>query len=101
MADMLDRSSFDEPRPTWTPTGRRAMIPAVKQQLHIKVSGGLEGDFVITEERSENEFVITREPEPSWKAVQARAGAREMTDQEWKDFISEHGSHMLPPDGEG
>lgn len=73
----------------------------MKQQLHIKVSGGLEGDFVVTEERGKDEFVIVREPEPSLKALRERSGTRELTDEEWKDFIAEHGPHMLPPDGEG
>jgi hypothetical protein len=77
------------------------MIQAMRQQLHIKVSGGLEGDFVVTEERGKDEFVIVREPEPSLKALRERSGARELTDEEWKDFIAEHGPHMLPPDGEG
>jgi hypothetical protein len=45
--------------------------------------------------------VIVREPEPSLKALRERSGAREMTDEEWKDFIAEHGPHMLPMDGEG
>ncbi len=66
---------------------------------HITVSGDLEGDFVVTEEQPGGKFVIERDI--SWKAVQARAGARELTEQEWKDFIAEHGPHMLPPDGEG
>lgn len=68
---------------------------------HIKVSGDLQGDFVVTEERGGNEFVIVREPEPSWKEVQSRAGARDMTPEEFEAFMTEHGSHMLPPDSEG
>jgi hypothetical protein len=77
------------------------MIQGMRQQLHIKVSGSLEGDFVVTEERGKDEFVIVREPEPSLKALRERSGAKELTDEEWKDFIAEHGPHMLPPDGEG
>jgi len=72
----------------------------MKQQLHIKVSGGLEGDFVVTEERGEGEFVIRREFESSLKGIRTRAGAREATDEEFADFEVEHGP-FLPPDGEG
>lgn len=77
-----------------------AMISAMKQQLHIKVSGGLEGDFVVTEERGGDEFVITRESAPSLKSIRERAGAREATDEEFAAFEAEHGP-FLPPDGEG
>jgi hypothetical protein len=56
---------------------------------------------VVTEERGANEFVIVREPEPSWKEVQSRVGAREMTPKEFEAFMAEHGPRMLPPDGEG
>lgn len=76
------------------------MISMMKQQLHIKVSGGLEGDFLVTEERGKGEFVITREPDASWKATQARAGGREATDEEFAAFEHEFGP-FLPPDGEG
>jgi hypothetical protein len=39
----------------------------MEQPAHIKVSGALEGEFIITEERSANEFVITRDT--SWQAM--------------------------------
>jgi len=39
----------------------------MKKPAHIKVSGALEGEFIITEERSANEFVITRDT--AWKAM--------------------------------
>ncbi len=71
----------------------------MKQQLHIKVSGGLEGDFVVTGERGGGEFVIVRELEPSLKALRERDGSRDLTDEEWQNFIEEHGTHMLPADG--
>jgi hypothetical protein len=45
--------------------------------------------------------VIVRDLEPSLRALRERSGARELTDEEWKDFIAELGPHMLPPDGEG
>lgn len=83
-----------------TLTAGFAMISAMKQQLHIKVSGGLEGDFVVTEERGADEFVISRESRPSLKGIRERAGAREATDEEFAAFEAEHGP-FLPPDGEG
>ncbi len=83
-----------------TLTAGFAMISAMKQQLHIKVSGGLEGDFVVTEERGGDEFVISRESAPSLKGIRERAGAREATDEEFAAFEAEHGP-FLPPDGEG
>ncbi|MBS1883768.1 MAG: hypothetical protein JSS97_12525, partial [Actinobacteria bacterium] len=58
-------------------------------------------DFVVTEERGEGEFVIVREPEPSLAALRERDGSRGLTDEEWRDFIAEHGPHMLPADSEG
>jgi len=74
------------------------MISGMEQQAHITVSGDLEGEFVITEERGDNEFVIARET--AWRAAQRRAGAREATDEEFAAFEAEHGP-FLPPDGEG
>ena len=76
------------------------MIPAMKQQLHIKVSGGLEGDFVVTEERGKDEFVITRESDISLKELRERSGARAATEEEFAAFEADHGP-FLPPDGEG
>lgn len=77
------------------------MIPDVKQQLHIKVSGGLEGDFVVVEERGDDEFVITRESSsPSLKEIRERSGARPATPEEFAAFEAKHGP-FLPPDGEG
>lgn len=83
-----------------TLTAGFAMISAMKQQLHIKVSGGLEGDFVVTEERGGDEFVISRESAPSLKGIRERAGAHEATDEEFAAFEADHGP-FLPPDGEG
>ena len=73
----------------------------MKQQLHIKVSGGLEGDFLVTEERGADEFVITRESgPPSLKEIRKRSGARPATPEEFAAFEAEHGP-FIPPDGEG
>ena len=80
--------------------GASAIISVMKQQLHIKVSGGLEGDFVVTEERGGSEFVIVREPEPSLQSLRERSGARAATQEEFDAFVAEYGP-FLPPDGEG
>jgi hypothetical protein len=76
------------------------MISAVERLAHITVQGDLEGDFVITEERGKDEFVIVRESEPSLKTLRERSGARPATKEEFDAFVSEHGP-FLPPDGEG
>jgi hypothetical protein len=89
MGDM----AFD---PDTAPRGRYDSM--MSEIAHITVSGDLQGDFVVTEERPGGKFVIERER--SWKAVQARAGGREATDAEFAAFEAEHGP-FGPPDGEG
>ena len=37
----------------------------------------------------------------SAKGILARHGERRATEQEWQDFLAEHGPHMQPPDSEG
>ena len=70
----------------------------MRQQLRIKVSGDLEGDFVVIEALSEDEFVIARESSiPSLKDIRERSDARPATAE---DSEAEHGL-LLPPDGEG
>jgi bifunctional DNA-binding transcriptional regulator/antitoxin component of YhaV-PrlF toxin-antitoxin module len=73
----------------------------MNQQLRIKVSGDLEGDFVVIEARSEDEFVIARESSlPSLGTIRERSGAHPATAQEFAAFEGENGP-FLPPDGEG
>jgi hypothetical protein len=74
-----------------------ASFPAMEQPAHIKVSGALEGEFIITEERNANEFVITRDT--SWKAMLGK-NEREATEEEIAALEAEHGP-FLPADGEG
>jgi hypothetical protein len=69
----------------------------VEQPAHIKVSGALEGEFLITEERSANEFVITRDT--SWEAMLGK-DEREATEEEIAALGAEHGP-LLPADGDG
>ena len=69
----------------------------MEEPAHIKVSGALEGEFVITEERSANEFVITRET--CWRTMLGK-GEREATEEEIAALEAEHGP-FLPADDEG
>lgn len=73
------------------------MILAMEQSAHIKVSGALEGEFIITEERSANEFVITRDT--SWQAMLGK-NEREATEEEIAALEGEHGPFQSS-DGEG
>jgi len=69
--------------------------------IRIQVSGDLEGDFVVIEERNEDEFVIARESSiPSLKDIRERSGARPANAEDFTVFEDEHGP-FLPPDGEG
>lgn len=69
----------------------------MEQPAHIKVSGALEGEFIITEEHSANEFVITRDT--SWGAMLGE-DEREATQEEVAALEAEHGPFQ-PADGEG
>jgi len=65
----------------------------------VHLSGAVEGRYVIRDRRPDGELVIA--PDTCWEAISERAGGRELTPQEWEEFIAEHGPEMLPPDGEG
>jgi hypothetical protein len=66
---------------------------------HVEFSDKRAGEYVVAEEREDGSLTLV--PDPSWKAIQARSGAREASDEEWQGFIAEHGDHLLPPDDEG
>jgi hypothetical protein len=68
----------------------------MEQPAHIKVSGALEGEFIVVEERSASEFVITRDT--SWKAM--LGNERDATEEEVAALEAEHGPFQ-PADGEG
>lgn len=72
-------------------------LPAMERPAHIKVSGALEGEFIVTEERGADEFVIKRDT--SWKAMLGKE-EREATEEEIATLEAEHGP-FLAPDGEG
>jgi hypothetical protein len=78
------------------------MMSLVKEAIEterVHVTGAVEGRYVIRDRRPGGELVIA--PDTSWEAISERAGGRELTPDEWERFIAEHGSEMLPPDGEG
>ncbi len=73
---------------------------ATEQQLvHVTLSGDIAGDYVVQEQQPDGSLVLV--PDTSWRAILARSGGKELTPQQWEDFLVEHGPHMLPPDGEG
>jgi len=73
---------------------------ATEQQLvHVTLSGDIAGDYVVKDEGPGGELTLV--PDTSWKAILARSGGKELTPQQWEDFLAEHGPHMLPPDSEG
>jgi len=74
------------------------MICSVEQPAHIKVSGDIEGAYVVTEKRPGGELVIA--PDTSWEAMLERTGSRAATAEEFAAFVAEHGP-FLPPDDEG
>ncbi len=65
----------------------------------IQITGAVEGRYVIRDRRPGGELVIA--PDTSWEAIVERLGGREATAEERQAFLAEHGSEMLPPDGEG
>lgn len=69
----------------------------MEQPAHITVSGALEGEFIVLEERDSGEFVIARET--SWKAMLGR-GERDATAEEVAAVEAAQGP-FLPADGEG
>lgn len=70
----------------------------MNQQLRITVSGDLEGDFVVIEALSDDEFVIARES--SLKNAREHSDARPASPEKFAAFETEHGP-FLADDGEG
>jgi hypothetical protein len=66
---------------------------------HVEFSDDRAGEYVVAEERPDGSLTLV--PDTSWKAIKERSGGREATKEEWESFMSEHGPHMLPADGEG
>jgi len=61
--------------------------------------GAVQGRYVIRERQAGRELVIA--PDTSWEAISQRAGGRELSTEEWDQFIRENGPDMLPADPEG
>lgn len=66
---------------------------------HVTLSGAVNGDYVITDQRPDGELRLI--PDTSIAAIRRRLGTRAMTPEEFEEFMAEHGPHMQPPDGEG
>jgi hypothetical protein len=84
------------------PLEGRAIMNGVAEAIdtdRVHVSGAVEGRYVIRDRRPDGELVIA--PDTSWEAISERAGGEELMSKQWDEFIVEHGSEMLPPDGEG
>lgn len=75
------------------------MISGMESHAHVKLSGDRDGEYVVTEERPDGSLILV--PDTSWNAIKERSGARDATKEEWESFLAQHGSQMLPPDGEG
>ncbi len=66
---------------------------------HVRLTGAVKGSYVIQKRGPNGQLLIA--PDTSWPAILERSGARELTAQEWEQFIAEYGDLMLPPDHEG
>ena len=60
----------------------------MEQPARIKVSGALEGEFILIEERSASEFVIVRDA--SWPAILGK-GERDVTEAEIAVLEADYG----------
>jgi hypothetical protein len=78
---------------------RFVKIQGMEMHAHVRLSGDRAGEYVVTEERPDGSLTLV--PDTSWRAIRERSGAREATKEEWEDFLTEHGPHMQPLDGEG
>lgn len=64
----------------------------------LKVTGAVEGDYVIREQRPDGELVIA--PKRPGVIFDKQRG-RSLTPEEWDAFLAEYGDEMQPSDGEG
>lgn len=77
---------------------------AVAAQPHVTLSGDRAGEYVIEEERPDGRLVLVPKdayPTVTWAEMLKRSGGRELTSEEFEQFMAEHGPHMGAPDGEG
>lgn len=92
-----DATSDPESPPAFA-IGRAVCENLHMEFAHVKLTGDRAGEYVVTEERPDGSLTLV--PDTSWKAVRARTGGREATDEEFAAFEREFGP-FLPPDGEG
>lgn len=74
------------------------MIPSMEQR-HVKLSGDVEGSYVIEEALADGRFVVAPDwpsKETSADAILERVGGRRMTPEEFDKHFGD-----LPTDGEG
>lgn len=79
-------------------TAASAIISRMEQR-HVKLSGDIEGSFVIEEALADGRFVVAPEwpsKETSADAILERAGAKRMSPEEFDKHFGD-----LPADGEG
>lgn len=75
-------------------TGFSGIIETVERP-HVKLSGDIEGPYVVEETRSDGRLVIS--PDTSAQAIMERLGHESAT---LAEFEAEYGP-VKPPDGEG
>ncbi len=78
----------------------------VAAQQHVTLSGDRAGEYFIEEERPDGRLVLVPDPDDpyptiTWSEILKRSGGRELTREEWEQFMAEHGPYIGPPDGEG
>ncbi len=74
------------------------------QQRHVKLSGDIEGSYVIEESLADGRLVVA----PEWPSqatsieeIRKRTGTQAMSPEQSEKFWREHGPLMQPADGEG
>lgn len=72
-------------------------VAAEKKRVHMTLGDVCAGPYLVEEEHADGGLVIAADT--SWSAVRTRGDCRELTEQQWRDFMSEHGVHMQPPEG--
>lgn len=70
-------------------------IMSLVEQPHVKLSGDIEGSYVVEETRSDGRLLIS--PDTSAQAIMERLGHQPAT---LAEFEAAHGA-VKPPDGEG
>ena len=74
-------------------------MSTVAAQQHVTLSSDIKGRYVVAGEQPDGELRLV--PDTSITAIHKRPGTRRLTEDEWQDFLAEHGPHLQPPDGEG